>query len=102
MAKGAKGQSERDEENRQKRVSGIVGAQSRAKTKRKEEKEREREEEREREVGINSHNILRGGIRPVSSPCDALEHGLGLITPNHPKTCSRSRKAAIHLARSFL
>lgn len=40
---------------------------------------------------INSHNVLRGGIWPVSSPSDALEHGLGVITPNHPKTCSREQ-----------
>lgn len=27
----------------------------------------------------------------MSSPSDAQEYGLGVITPNHPKTCSREQ-----------
>lgn len=51
---------------------------------------------------INSHNILRGGIWPVSSPSDAQEYGLGVITPNHPKTCSREQFSRYQGGRSLL
>lgn len=51
---------------------------------------------------INSHNILRDGIWPVSSPSDAQEYALGVITPNHLKTCSREQFSRHRGGRSLL
>lgn len=37
----------------------------------------------------------------MSSPPDAQEYGLGVITPNHPKTCSREQFSSGSVVAAF-